>query len=69
MTIIIAYKKHWQQLQDQLDLDFDHVFVSPVGAEVDYSADRVIIAGDHPTIADKYRGICNVETITIDEDE
>jgi len=67
MTLIIAYKKHWEALQEQLDLEYDHVFVSPTGAEVDYSADRVIIAGNHPKIANKYRGVCEVETIDIEE--
>lgn len=69
MTVVIAYKKHWETLQEQLNLEYDHVFVNPQGADVDYSADRVIIAGNHPKIEGKYRGIVPVETVTVDEDE
>lgn len=69
MTLIIAYKKHWDTLKEQLDLEYDHLFVTPTGAGVNYSASRVIIAGDHPKIASKYRGIVPVETVSIEEDE
>lgn len=69
MTVVIAYKKHWEALQEQLDLEYDHVFVSPQGADVAYSADRVIIVGNHPKIESKYKGIVPVEKITLDEGE
>lgn len=58
-----------QQVKKNLEIEYNHVFVSPTATGIDHSATRVIIVGNHPHIADRYKGIVNAEYYETDEPE
>lgn len=69
MTIIYAAKDKRKQVYKMLDIDGPHVFASPSDQAVDHSATRVVIVGNHPSIADRYKGLAKIEFIDLDEPE
>lgn len=67
-TLVYCAKDKRKQAQQELKLDYDHIFVSPTYGRVDYSAERVVVVGKHQHIADKYKGIIdddNIETVQL----
>ena len=50
-----------KQVREDLDVEYNHVFVSPTASGIDHSASRVIIVGPHEHIAERYKGIVNAE--------
>lgn len=61
MTVIYCAKDKREEVKEQLDLEFNHVFASPNDQAVDHSATNVIIVGNHPHIEDRYKGLAKVE--------
>jgi hypothetical protein len=42
-----------------------HEFVSPTAPGINHYATRVIICGNHPSIAERYKGIAKVDTVSL----
>lgn len=65
MTIIYCAKDKRSKAEKQLDLGENYIFASPTDQAVDHSATRVVVVGDHPSIAERYGGIAKVEQVTL----
>jgi len=46
-----------------------YIFISPTIDTIDHTATHVVIVGPHKHIAERYKGIANVEFLELDTDE
>lgn len=65
MTVIYSSRENRAEARRRIKPEPPYVFASPTDTGVDHSATKVFVVGNHPHIAEGYKGIAKVETIDI----
>jgi len=66
MILVFINKTNLEKIEGELDYP-QYSFKSPKDVAVDHSASKVVLVGNYPNLAKKYKGICPIEQVTVDE--
>lgn len=70
MIIIYCAKDKQEAALEHLNLSGKpHEFCSPTSTGVNYYASKVYVVGNHPSIVERYKGIQETETITLEGED
>jgi hypothetical protein len=65
MVLVFINKTNLENIQGKLDYP-EYSYKSPKDLDVDHSASKVVLVGNYPNVAKKYKGICPIEQVTVD---
>lgn len=69
MTLVYVSQSNISKVKGSLSSEKPYTFVSPTVTDVNFQATKVIVCGNYPSIEKRYKGICAVEKIEIEEDK
>lgn len=65
MIVIYCAKDKQDEAVKAIKPNEPYLFESPMETNVNHTATKVVVVGDHPAIVERYKGIAKVETLEL----